>query len=84
MEIEVTEHKSVGKIDPMNSAVRVFVNREFHYGYFVREHDLFGLLTPEQQEKYLQGKSATLDVSPDVAQKIIDMGQTPYAKPRVA
>ncbi len=84
MKIQVTEQKSVGNIEPMNSLVRVFVNREFHYGYFVREHDLFGLLTPDQQETYLQGDSATLDVSAEVAQKIIDMGHTPYSKQIVA
>lgn len=80
MEVKITEHKSVATLNPLNTLVRVFVNRDFHYGYFVPEHQLVGLLTDAQTKDYLQGSSACLDVSPEVAQQIIDMGQTPYAK----
>lgn len=83
MEIQVTEGKSVGTLDPWGSVARVFVNRDFRYGYFIRELDLYQMLTPEQQVAYLQGSSATLDVTPEVAQRIIDQGQTIFSKPRV-
>lgn len=83
MEIYVSEHKSVGTLNPVETSVRVFVDRDFDYGYFVPEHQLFELLTAEQQVVYLQGESAQLDVAPAVAQQLIDIGQTPYAKRRV-
>ncbi|KWT95606.1 hypothetical protein APY03_2483 [Variovorax sp. WDL1] len=64
--------------------MRVFVDRDYQYGYFVDEHKLFGLLTPEQQLVYLAGGEAKLDIEPATAQVIIDDGTTPYAKPQVA
>ena len=83
MKIQVTENKSVGTINPYGACVRVFVADDFHYGYFVHELSLYGLLSEDQQEKYLQTSSVTLDVSADIAQKIIDMGQSPYGKLKV-
>lgn len=49
MDIQVTEHKSVGTLNPLNTSVRIFVDRDFQYGYFVPEHQLFDLLTDEQK-----------------------------------
>ncbi|MOA64266.1 hypothetical protein D3C78_1902600 [compost metagenome] len=64
--------------------MRVFVNRDFDYGYFIDESVLFGLLTPEQQAAYLATEDVLLEVEPDIAQKVIDMGKTVYkTKPRV-
>lgn len=83
MEIQITENKSVGTLNPLNTSVRVFVGRDYHYGYFVPEHQMFDLLTDDQRHAYLQGSSVLLDVSEEVAQSLIDMGQTPYKKPRV-
>lgn len=83
MKIEVTENKSRGALAPWDSLVRVFVDRDFSYGYFVRERRLFGLLTEAQQGVYLQGDSVSLDVSVEVAQQIVDMGATPYCKPKL-
>lgn len=83
MNILITEHKSQGQLKAISTAVRVFVNDDLNYGYFVDEHKLFALLTPEQQTSYLQGSDAKLDVTPEVAQQIIDMGSAPYAKVRV-
>lgn len=83
MEIQITEHKSVGTLNALNTSVRVFVDRDYHYGYFVPEHRMFDLLTDEQKHAYLQGDTARLDVPAEIAQKLIDMGHTPYAKRRV-
>lgn len=83
MQINVTEHKSKGTLHPIDTLVRVFVNQDYHYGYFVSEHLLFEHLTPEQQTAYLEGDSALLEVAPETAQKLIDAGHTPYAKVRV-
>ena len=83
MKIQVTEHKSNGVLSAVDRAVRVFVDNDLHYGYFVPEHQLFALLSVEQQQDYLRSNTSHLDVSPEVAQKIIDMGITPYAKKTV-
>lgn len=84
MELCITEHKSVDTLNPWNDSVRVFVDGDFNYGYFVREHRLFELLTTEQQGVYLQGTTAKLDVSVAVAQAVVDMGATPFKKPVLA
>lgn len=81
--LHVTEHKSVGALKSISTMVRVFVDRDYNYGYFVDEHALFALLSSEQQGIYLQGSEAKLEVSAQLAQQIIDMGSTPYTKRRV-
>ena len=81
--LHVTEHKSVGALKSPSTMVRVFVDHDYDYGYFVDEHALFALLSSEQRGIYLQGSEAKLDVTPEVAQQIIDMGSTPYTKRRV-
>lgn len=84
MKIHITEHKSTGTLRPVSNAVRVFVDNDYHYGYFVPEDKLFALLDAEQQQAYLQGDDVKLDVTPQVAQQVIDLGVTPYTKARVA
>lgn len=80
--IQVTEHKSHGALCPTNPAVRVFVDGDFNYGYFVPERPLFDLLTAEQQPSYLEAKgSFQAKVPVATAQSIIDMGATPFRKP---
>lgn len=79
MHIHVTEHKSVSRLDS-DHTVRVFVNRDYHYGYWVSEHLLFSLLTPEQQEGYLQCGEFKCEVPTEIAQRIIEDGQTPFQK----
>lgn len=86
MELHVTEHKSVGELRPAVTlnTVRVFVNQDYGYGYFVDERALLGLLGEAQTKAYLEAKDDfKVDVSPEVAQQVIDMGHTPYAKARV-
>ncbi len=79
----VTEHKSMNSLNPVSTSVRVFVDNDLHYGYFVDEHKLFGMLSAEQQERYLESADCKLEVSRELAQAIIDIGATPYAKQRV-
>lgn len=81
MEIHITEHKSTGALKVPEYAVRVFVDRDYGYGYFVAEHALLEMLSSEQQAQYLASDDVKLDVAVDVAQRIIDIGQTPYRKP---
>ncbi len=84
MEIHVTEHKSRGALKVPDYAVRVFVDRDYGYGYFVSEHALFEMLTEAQQVQYLATDDVKLDVPIEFAQRIIDIGQTPYQKRRLS
>lgn len=84
MDLHITENKSKGAQRPGARVVRVFVDNDYHYGYFIREDALFALLDDDQRQAYLQGDEARLSVPPQVAQQIIDMGTTPYRKARVA
>lgn len=78
IQIHVTEHKSVGSLanDQVGRTVRVFVDRDYDYGYFYPENQLFNELTPEQQHQYLSQQDVKLDVPASLAQKIIDQGQS--------
>jgi len=81
----VTEHKSSGQLRAVVTLVRVFVAGDYQYGYFVDEHQLLALLDQKSKDAYLSaGNEIRLEVAPVVAQCVIDMGVTPYAKRRVA
>lgn len=81
MQLSVTEHKSEGQLAAGTNTVRVFVNHDYHYGYFVEERALLDLLGPGILPEYLKPGTFSMDVSIEVAQRIIDMGDTPYTKP---
>jgi hypothetical protein len=81
MHIQITEHKSVGTLRPaaVGNCVRVFVDRDYQYGYFVDEHLVFSKLTEEQQKAYLAAKYEILfDVPEQIAQELIADGYSPY------
>lgn len=85
MDILITENKSTGKLNPVNNAVRVFIDGDMDYGYWVSEHDLFEMLTEDQRHLYLKGNHANgdvalIDVDVEVARKLIEIGMTPYKK----
>lgn len=87
MKILITEHKSVGALAPasLKRSVRVFVNFDMNYGYFVSEHLVFQELSKEQQALYLaEPSSVELDLEPAAVQRLIDAGVTPYKKEKVA
>lgn len=84
MKILCTEGKSVGELKRRGNMVRVFVDNDLNYGYWVEEDALLGLLEVGVQHAYLKsGLEFTTDVSKDVAQKIIDMGLTPFKKTKL-
>jgi hypothetical protein len=78
MKIQITENKSQDTIRP-NNVVRVFVDWDYTYGYWIDEQLLFSMFTDAEQAQYLNG-DGKMDVSPVVAQAIIDHGTTPYSK----
>lgn len=83
--MHVTENKSIGELALGGlNVVRVFVDGDYEYGYWLREHKIFSMLDAAQQQAYLAGPEAKLEVSRDIAQRIIDMGTTPYAKRQLA
>lgn len=73
-EILVTEGKSQGHLNMSDRTVRVFVDKDMTYGKFMSEHDLFAMLSPQQQEEYLGKSDVSLKVERDVAQTILDVG----------
>lgn len=84
MKIHVTEHKSSGRPIVAGHTVRVFVDNDYHYGYFVDEALLYSLLSIEQQNAYISKPGEIkLDVVPEIAQKLIDAGVTPFTKRQV-
>lgn len=81
MHLHITEHKSTGSLRPVHidNCVRVFVDRNYHYGYFINEHELFSILTEQQQTEYLAADlDVQFDVSENQAQTIINQGFSPY------
>lgn len=85
MKIRCTEGKSVGALRRAGNMVRVFVDNDFNYGYWVVEDQLLALLEVEVQHEYLRAPADfTTEVEPSVAQKIVDIGMTPYSKVKVA
>jgi len=84
VKVKCTEGKSVGALRPHGNLVRVFVDEDYHYGYWVEEDRLVALLGVDARRAYLEaGTEATFEVEPAVAQSIIDIGVTPYKKARV-
>jgi hypothetical protein len=80
MKLHVTENKSVGQINKF-TMVRVFIDNDYHYGYFIHEADLFALLSSQQQNYYLSSNDdAVLEVSDSIAKQVIDMGVSPYKR----
>lgn len=83
IEILVTENKSISKLNPANNAVRVFVDHDLDYGYWISEHSLFEMLDESQKGEYLKGSDAKIDVDVETARKIIEEGATPFKKRRI-
>lgn len=80
IEIQVTEGKSTGELSGVNNSVRVFVDRDFHYGYWIAELALFEMLTSAQRVAYLANDDVVLQVTLAVANAIMDKGCSPYPK----
>lgn len=83
MKIQITENKSVERLASISTSVRVFVDDDLNYGYWVDEHKLFSLLNKNEQIEYLKSADVKLDVNIEVARKIIEIGSTPYKKPKI-
>ncbi len=81
MQIHISENKSVGNLRPVitKNCVRVFVDQDYHYGYFVDEHKLFSMLTESQKAEYLASPNdVKFDVAEKIARDIIDIGVSPF------
>lgn len=86
IELLVSEHKSFDPVRFYNNRVRVFVDRNYQYGLWIDEDRLFDLLTQEQKKQYLTDRTTEgmrYFLSREVAQKVIDLGYSPYAKQRL-
>jgi hypothetical protein len=79
MKILCTENKSSGSLNLGDNLVRVFVNGDYGYGYWVPESQLFNLLSEEQKTLYLETSQA-IEVTEEVVNKITEIGLSPYKK----
>ena len=83
VELLVTENRSPNLNRITSNTVRVFVDRDYTYGYWIAEDALLSLLTPDQVKQYFSDQSyvgGKFLISVDSAKKIIDKGNTPYSK----
>jgi hypothetical protein len=80
MQVYVTENKSVGHLQPAFVTVRVFVDRDFGYGYWINERQLLDILSITDPDEYLTEDQYTTDVDAHTAQRIIDCGVSPFRK----
>lgn len=86
IELLVTENRSSDAKWFQRNVVRIFVDRDYNYGLWINEDILYNLLTPEQQKQYLEDQSHSggqFDVSFEVAQQLIDKGNTPFNKQKL-
>lgn len=83
IELFVGENKSFDPVRFFHNRVRVFIDRNYNYGLWIDEDRLFDLLSTEQKKQYLTDRTiegAYYSVSREVAQRIIDIGHSPYKK----
>jgi hypothetical protein len=86
IELLVTENRSNDAKWFHNTVVRIFIDRDYSYGFWINEDVLYNLLTPEQQKQYLEDQSYSggqFDVTFEVAQELIDKGNTPFNKQKL-
>jgi len=80
--IQVTEHRSSTTKWMHNNIVRIFVNKDWSYGYFVNEELVFSKFDEKQKTSYLKCKSdqEQFEIPIEDAQHLIDVGINPYGK----
>jgi len=78
--ILITENRSSDPVRFFRNRVRVFVCKDYDYGFWVDEDRLFSLLDLDQKKEYLTEKEGSLDlqVTREVAEDIVNIGFTPY------
>lgn len=78
----ITENRNFDPVRFARNRVRVFVGKDFSYGFWVDEDRLFELLSIDQKREYLTQKKANLEFKVDakVARKVVDAGYTPHGK----
>lgn len=84
--ILISENRSKDPVRFARNRVRVFVNKDYSYGLWVDEDQLFELLTVDQKRTYLlepMGNSLTLSVDSKTARKIVDLGYTVESKAKL-
>lgn len=82
-DILVTEGRSPHPEWYARSTVRVFVEGDYNYGYWVPEDKLYEKLDEAQKKQYREDQSYTggkYKVTKETAQYFIDIGQTPFNK----
>lgn len=80
VELLVTENRTTNVNRFSSNMVRIFVDRNYDYGYWINEAIVYNAFSPEQQKQYLETDIYHFDIDIETAQKLIDLGMTPYNK----
>lgn len=86
IELLVSENRSFDPVRFYRNRVRVFIDRDYTYGLWVDEDLLFDLLSEAQKKQYLTDRTTQglyFGVTKETAQKIIEIGHSPYLKQRL-
>lgn len=84
--ILISENRSKDPVRFARNRVRVFIGKDYSYGLWVDEDQLFELLTVGQKRSYLlepMGNSLTFSVDSKTARKIVDLGYTLESKAKL-
>lgn len=79
----VTENRTQNPNRFSYNTVRIFVDGDYTYGYWVSEKEIYDSLNEVQKKQYLTDNSyagGKFEVDKATAQHLIDIGQTPYNK----
>jgi hypothetical protein len=74
--ILVTENKSRAAPVSQHGMVRVFIDNDFHYGYFVPENEFFNQLNENGQAAYFASESPKLVCSSNLMEWVKKNGLT--------
>lgn len=83
IKLYVTEGKNHDPVKFYLNSVRVFLNEDYEYGFWVDEGVLFDLLDIEQKRIYLSGNSENsrrYSVAKVTARELVLKGVSPYSK----
>jgi hypothetical protein len=83
IKLYVTEGKNHDPVKFYMNSVRIFLNEDYGYGFWVDEDVLFDLLDTEQKRVYLSGNSEEArrySVTKVTAGWLVSKGRSPYNK----
>lgn len=82
MELLVSEHRNAHGDFRQENTVRIFLQRNYDYGYWINEQIVWNVLSKEQQDQYILDTytSGIFDIDYETACTLLAFGKTPYNK----